>query len=206
MIQELQITGFLGQPKRWLFRVWHSFLQIHFNILQISFCDGKLFVLATGFCEHAIALWRSLLREDEDLSFSFWCYFLMDMNQQSDVNTSNLHSIESPETLVNGESEGDDESQALLRSNKPKRKVQWLDKNGDQLAQIFVFEPRYSTILAFLAACLSCFCSILMSSLIVFFGLCLDHCITCFLSTSFYLRPLFPVPFYSLMYIRVLLR
>lgn len=79
----------------------------------------------------------------------------MDMNQnglKSVVKTisSNLESEESPKSVANGESDGDDESKALLHSKqdglpnkpeKPKRKVQWLDKNGDKLAQILEFEP-----------------------------------------------------------------
>ncbi|KAI3469814.1 hypothetical protein Pfo_026477 [Paulownia fortunei] len=69
----------------------------------------------------------------------------MDMNHhslKSDVNTNNLHSVESPKAVVNGESHGDDESQSLLKkSEKPRRKVQWLDKNGDKLAEILEFQP-----------------------------------------------------------------
>ncbi|KAL8048236.1 hypothetical protein ABFX02_07G051700 [Erythranthe guttata] len=93
----------------------------------------------------------------------------MDMNNGSlrnDLNTKKLHSLEISEVVVviNGECEGGDESESesesesqslLLRnsqenglseiSEKPRRKVQWLDKNGDHnLAEIFVFEPSES--------------------------------------------------------------
>ncbi|KAL0414257.1 UNVERIFIED_CONTAM: hypothetical protein Sradi_1627400 [Sesamum radiatum] len=70
---------------------------------------------------------------------------------ESDVNSEDLEGVESPEVVRNGESDVDDESQALLRSQeskvpkmpeKPRRKVQWLDRHGDKLAQILEFQPR----------------------------------------------------------------
>ncbi|GFQ08632.1 hypothetical protein PHJA_003007200 [Phtheirospermum japonicum] len=68
----------------------------------------------------------------------------MDMNHnilKSVVNTNDLHIVEPPK---NEEREcDDDESQTLLskKSEIPKRKVQWLDKNGDKLAEILEFQP-----------------------------------------------------------------
>ncbi|KAG8369874.1 hypothetical protein BUALT_Bualt14G0058900 [Buddleja alternifolia] len=75
----------------------------------------------------------------------------MDSNRngvKSDANTDNL---EFSKDVMDGESDGDDESKSLLRnkndvllkdSEKPRRKVQWLDYNGDKLAQILEFQPR----------------------------------------------------------------
>ncbi|CAA2992611.1 Hypothetical predicted protein [Olea europaea subsp. europaea] len=61
-----------------------------------------------------------------------------------------LHIVESPKVILNEEIEGDDESRTLLPSKKgglsknkgkPRRKVQWLDKNGDKLAEVLEFQP-----------------------------------------------------------------
>ncbi|PIN11533.1 hypothetical protein CDL12_15858 [Handroanthus impetiginosus] len=77
----------------------------------------------------------------------------MDMNHSSlnsDVSKNDLNGVESPKAVVNGEGDGDDESKSLLHSQenkllqeseKPKRKVQWLDDNGDKLVEILEFEP-----------------------------------------------------------------
>ncbi|KAI3459537.1 hypothetical protein Pfo_016200 [Paulownia fortunei] len=79
----------------------------------------------------------------------------MDMNLKGvkiDASNNGLNSLESPKVVMIEESDGVDESQALLpsengglskKSEKPKRKVQWLDKNGDKLAEILEFQPRY---------------------------------------------------------------
>ncbi|GFQ06505.1 hypothetical protein PHJA_002794500 [Phtheirospermum japonicum] len=65
-------------------------------------------------------------------------------------NNNGLNSLESPNLGMVDESDVDDESQALLSfedgglseiSEKPKRKVQWLDSSGDKLAQILEFQP-----------------------------------------------------------------
>lgn len=78
----------------------------------------------------------------------------MDMNHNGlkiEASNNGLNSLESPKIVVIEESDGDDESKALLlsdngglpkKSEKPKRKVQWLDKNGDKLAEILEFQPR----------------------------------------------------------------
>lgn len=78
----------------------------------------------------------------------------MDASQYNGVSTvdaKNLQGTECTKTVVNGESDGDDESRALLhpqkdrlpkQPEKPRRKVQWLDGNGEKLAQIVEFEPR----------------------------------------------------------------
>lgn len=60
-------------------------------------------------------------------------------------------SLDSPNSVVNGESDGDDESQSLLpskrggimskNSEKRNKRVQWLDKNGHKLAEILEFQP-----------------------------------------------------------------
>lgn len=59
-----------------------------------------------------------------------------------------LSNLESPKIVMIEES---DESKALLpssngglskKSDKPKRKVHWMDKNGDKLAEILEFQPR----------------------------------------------------------------
>lgn len=77
----------------------------------------------------------------------------MDTNHNGvnrDIKKDNLNGVESPKSVVDGESDGDDESLSLLHStkgglaknsDKPGRKVQWLDKNGDKLAQILEFQP-----------------------------------------------------------------
>lgn len=76
---------------------------------------------------------------------------LMDMSNNGlkiEVNNNVLSSLESPKVVM---IEENDESKALLPSNngglakksdKPKRKVQWMDKNGDKLAEILEFQPR----------------------------------------------------------------
>ncbi|KAG6394880.1 hypothetical protein SASPL_145470 [Salvia splendens] len=57
------------------------------------------------------------------------------------------NSLESPKVVMIEES---DESKALLpssngglanKSDKPKRKVHWMDNNGDKLAEILEFQP-----------------------------------------------------------------
>lgn len=72
----------------------------------------------------------------------------MDVNLkgvESDANGKILNSLECPKGDLNGvECHGDDETQLLLPSKKgekPRRKVQWLDRNGSKLAEIFVFQP-----------------------------------------------------------------
>ncbi|KAL3828281.1 hypothetical protein ACJIZ3_017083 [Penstemon smallii] len=71
---------------------------------------------------------------------------------KSDEHSNDLKVLESPKTIVlNGESDGEDESESLLHSKKvgglskklekPRRKVQWLDNNGDKLAEILEFQP-----------------------------------------------------------------
>ncbi|KAL3654903.1 hypothetical protein CASFOL_000689 [Castilleja foliolosa] len=64
----------------------------------------------------------------------------------SDVYTNYLHIVEPPknEESVCDDDDDDDESQTLLsqKSEIPKKKVQWLDKNGDKLAEILEFQPR----------------------------------------------------------------
>ena len=78
----------------------------------------------------------------------------MDMNINGlkiDSSNNGVSSImESPKVARIEESDGEDDSKALLlcdngglkkKSEKPKRKVQWLDKNGDKLAQILEFQP-----------------------------------------------------------------
>ncbi|KAL8486687.1 hypothetical protein ACS0TY_022927 [Phlomoides rotata] len=78
----------------------------------------------------------------------------MDMNHNGlkiDASSNGVSStLESPKVAMIEESDGDDDSKALLlckngglskKSEKPKRKVQWLDKNGDKLAQILEFQP-----------------------------------------------------------------
>ncbi|KAH6768437.1 hypothetical protein C2S51_013773 [Perilla frutescens var. frutescens] len=74
----------------------------------------------------------------------------MDMNNNGlkiEVNNNGLSSLESPKVVMIEES---DESKALLpsingglskNSDKPKRKVHWMDKNGDKLAEILEFQP-----------------------------------------------------------------
>ncbi|KAH6778074.1 hypothetical protein C2S52_006417 [Perilla frutescens var. hirtella] len=74
----------------------------------------------------------------------------MDMNNNGlkiEVNNNGLSSLESPKVVMIEES---DESKALLpsinggiskKSDKPKRKVHWMDKNGDKLAEILEFQP-----------------------------------------------------------------
>lgn len=66
-------------------------------------------------------------------------------------NTKFVKNVESPKVVLNGKSEGEDESLTLLpskkgglskKTGKPRRKVQWLDKNGDNLAEILEFQPR----------------------------------------------------------------
>lgn len=78
----------------------------------------------------------------------------MDMNHngvKSDSISNGLNILESPKVVLIEEGDGDDESQALLGpdnsrllngSEKPKRKVQWMDRNGDKLAEILEFQPR----------------------------------------------------------------
>ncbi|EYU32576.1 hypothetical protein ABFS82_14G027700 [Erythranthe guttata] len=76
----------------------------------------------------------------------------MDIN--IDAISGSMNSIlESPKVMIMEESESDveDESRALLqsengglskKSEKPKRKVQWLDRSGDnKLAEILEFQP-----------------------------------------------------------------
>ncbi|KAL3648747.1 hypothetical protein CASFOL_005150 [Castilleja foliolosa] len=75
----------------------------------------------------------------------------MDMNHNSlgsDVNTNYLHIVEPPKNEDSvcdddDDDDDDDESQTLLsqKSEIPKKKVQWLDKNGDKLAEILEFQP-----------------------------------------------------------------
>ncbi|KAL3634451.1 hypothetical protein CASFOL_021505 [Castilleja foliolosa] len=70
---------------------------------------------------------------------------------KTDVSDNNgIDSLEPPNIVMIDESDVDDESQALLSaedgglskiSEKPKRKVQWLDSSGDKLAQILEFQP-----------------------------------------------------------------
>ncbi|KAL1561704.1 hypothetical protein AAHA92_04374 [Salvia divinorum] len=65
-----------------------------------------------------------------------------------EVNNGVLSSLESPKVVAIEEC---DETKALLlpsnngglgnKSDKPKRKVQWMDKNGDKLAEILEFQP-----------------------------------------------------------------
>ena len=59
--------------------------------------------------------------------------------------------VDKPEVVLNGERENDDESKSLLpsrrgglskESGKPRRKVQWNDRNGDKLVQVLEFQPR----------------------------------------------------------------
>lgn len=70
---------------------------------------------------------------------------------KSDSISNGLNILESPKVVLIEEGDGDDESQALLGhdnsrlsngSEKPKRKVQWMDRNGDKLAEILEFQPR----------------------------------------------------------------
>lgn len=67
-----------------------------------------------------------------------------------DENNKILHSLGSDNVILNGESDVDDDSQSLLpskkdglfkKSGKPKRKVQWLDRDGSKLAEILEFQP-----------------------------------------------------------------
>ena len=48
----------------------------------------------------------------------------------------------------------DDESQSLLPDRNTRRKVQWNDINGNKLAEILEFQPRYIFVHAFVC----CFC------------------------------------------------
>ncbi|XP_047948237.1 uncharacterized protein LOC125194198 [Salvia hispanica] len=64
----------------------------------------------------------------------------MDMSNKNGV-------VEPPKVVI----EESDETKALLspsnngglanKSDKPKRKVQWMDKNGDKLAEILEYQP-----------------------------------------------------------------
>lgn len=85
----------------------------------------------------------------------------MDVNHKvlktDTTSVKDLNGTDSPTSVVplNAESDGEDESQSLLQhhprsgglskhSNKPRRKVQWLDRNGhgSQLAEVLEFQPR----------------------------------------------------------------
>ncbi|XP_075516491.1 uncharacterized protein LOC142551246 isoform X1 [Primulina tabacum] len=68
----------------------------------------------------------------------------------SDEKKKILHSLGSDGVILNGECDVDDDSQLLLpskkggllkKSGKPKRKVQWLDRDGSKLAEILEFQP-----------------------------------------------------------------
>ncbi|KAL6571394.1 hypothetical protein OROHE_003037 [Orobanche hederae] len=80
----------------------------------------------------------------------------MDMSHKkglkTDASNNGLNSLISPNLVMISESDVNDESRTLLRPaedygnlsknlDKPKRKVQWLDKSGDELAQILEFQP-----------------------------------------------------------------
>ncbi|PIN17918.1 hypothetical protein CDL12_09418 [Handroanthus impetiginosus] len=73
----------------------------------------------------------------------------MDKNHKG-VKIDEINNLESPKVVMIEESDGEDESQALLPSDKgelstkpekPRRKVQWLDRNGHKLAEIVEFQP-----------------------------------------------------------------
>ncbi|XP_073135099.1 uncharacterized protein [Henckelia pumila] len=68
----------------------------------------------------------------------------------SDENEKIFNSLGSDNVILNGECDVDDDSQSLLpskkggllkKSGKPKRKVQWLDRDGSKLAEILEFQP-----------------------------------------------------------------
>ncbi|KAL6519877.1 hypothetical protein OROMI_032771 [Orobanche minor] len=68
------------------------------------------------------------------------------------VDTSNMHIVEPPMAAADRVREWNGESQSLLHSHEDglseeseiprKKEVQWLDKNGDELAEILEFQPR----------------------------------------------------------------
>ncbi|KAL2555973.1 Hexose carrier protein hex6 [Forsythia ovata] len=79
----------------------------------------------------------------------------MDMNgkdvKSHKINTNFVNGMESPKVGLNWESEGEDESRTFLpskkgglskKSGKPRRRVQWFDKNGNKLAENLEFQPR----------------------------------------------------------------
>ncbi|KAL6548283.1 hypothetical protein OROGR_008704 [Orobanche gracilis] len=53
------------------------------------------------------------------------------------VDTSNLHIVEPPMSLLHSHEDGLSEESEIPR----KKEVQWLDENGDELAEILEFQP-----------------------------------------------------------------
>nr|XP_027116627.1 uncharacterized protein LOC113734324 isoform X2 [Coffea arabica]XP_027118860.1 uncharacterized protein LOC113736203 isoform X1 [Coffea arabica] len=79
----------------------------------------------------------------------------MDKNGKSDKKEC-LNGVDSQNLALNGGKDEQEESQLLLppnnegglskKSGKPRRKVQWNDKNGNKLAEVLEFQPRSSDI------------------------------------------------------------
>ncbi|XP_011073570.1 uncharacterized protein LOC105158483 [Sesamum indicum] len=76
----------------------------------------------------------------------------MDTNHKGvkiDRSNNGFSNLKSPAVVVIEESGRDDESQALLsfqdvglsKDSEKRKSVQWLDKNGDKLAEILEFQP-----------------------------------------------------------------
>lgn len=77
----------------------------------------------------------------------------MDKNGKSDKKDKkeSLNGVDSQNLALNGGKDEYDESQLLLppnnkgglskKSGKPRRKVQWNDKNGNKLAEVLEFQP-----------------------------------------------------------------
>ncbi|KAL6503523.1 hypothetical protein OROGR_025446 [Orobanche gracilis] len=75
---------------------------------------------------------------------------------KTDASNNGLNSLMSPNPVMIRESDVNDESRTLLPpaedygnlskdSDKLKRKVQWLDNSGDELAQILEFQPSVTS-------------------------------------------------------------
>ncbi|KAL3506181.1 hypothetical protein ACH5RR_031563 [Cinchona calisaya] len=75
----------------------------------------------------------------------------MDRNNSESDKKEPLNGVNSQKDALNGEREEYNESQLLLpsiskgglskKSGKPRRKVQWNDKNGNKLAEVLEFQP-----------------------------------------------------------------
>ncbi|XP_059632314.1 uncharacterized protein LOC132274960 [Cornus florida] len=76
----------------------------------------------------------------------------MDINGTDNKSDKNklVSCLKSQNVVFDGDREGDDDSKSLLphrgggisrKSEKPRRKVQWNDKNGNKLTEVLEFQP-----------------------------------------------------------------